>query len=178
MPNTRLVCRLAIVTATLLLASGCGVDEAVAPTGDAITSAKADQSWERASFFQDAIVHVECLGEDLRFLGEVPYTYHEVTSGSGNFQFRWFAPPTTPNSPDFRAYGMTSGKVFDVKGAPFNQMFHLSAGETQSIVQNERWIAEDGSGFLATATLQVAIDANGVLRVNNYAPFTIECFDR
>ncbi len=131
-------------------------------------SAGADQSWVHSSFFADNLIFIDCLGENVRFFGEVPFDFHEVTSGAGNFHFQFFFPAVTPNTPQFFGVGQTSGKVFQLKyGDPQMETFHLAAGEVHNFgVHNEVFVAEDGEQLRSDYQLHTTVNANGEVTVS------------
>jgi hypothetical protein len=167
---------------TLLLAGCAG--EPSAPTRETAsevdpTSAgalRAESAWERSSFTVDGVQPCACLGEDVRFFGEVSFQYHEVTSGSGNFQFKWQAAPVTPNGPQFYVQGQTSGKLFQYRnGAPLNQSVHVGPGEVESFIDYEIYVAEDGTKLYVIFSVHTTVNAKGELIVERIDPFSVEC---
>jgi len=172
---------LSLVIGVVLLAS-C---RDAAPTGLPAAAATpalgtgADQGWVRSSAFLDATYFVACLGEDVRFFGDVAFQVHEVTSASGNVGFHVQVRPITPLGPPFLAVGQTSGRVFRARpGQPIIEMAHLAAGEVRHLVQNEVYVAENGDRFLASAELHLTVNANGVVTVSRFEPYAFTCVDR
>jgi hypothetical protein len=166
---------LSLLLGVFLIAS-CQGPESIAPS---VTSGnpsfRADQSWERSSFFTENRIFAECLGEVVRVFGVVEFQYHEVTSGAGNFHFNFQLRPVTPNTPQFFAQGLTSGKLFQYKnGLPINESFHLAAGEVHTIVGNEVYVAANGDRLLVTYRLHVTVNANGELTASR-SEFSITC---
>jgi hypothetical protein len=136
-------------------------------------SSGADQNWVRSSFFFDATNPVPCLGEDVRVFGETRFQSHEVTSGSGNYNLHFFYPPVSPNTPQFFAQGVTSGKLFQYKnGGPITVTLHLAAGEVQTVHDKEVFVAADGSKLFFDFVMHVTINANGVVTVSRETEFT------
>ena len=172
---------LTLIVAAILLGS-C---RDATPTGLPATAATpalgtgADQGWVRSSAFIDVIYFVECLGEDVRFFGDVAFQVHEVTSASGSVGFHVQVRPITPHGPPFVGVGQTSGRVFQAKpGQPILEMAHLAAGEVRHLVQNEVYVAEGGDRFLASAELHLTVNANGVVTVSRFEPYAFTCVDR
>jgi len=142
----------------------------------ALPTFSAAQDWVRSSFTVDNIFFVDCLGEDVRFFGEVPFQYHQVTSSSGNFSYHFQLRPQTPNIPPFFAQGQTSGKLYTYKnGGPSNESFHLGAGEVFTVVGNETYVAEDGDRLKGKARIHVTVNANGELIVSRFEVGPHEC---
>jgi hypothetical protein len=167
----------------LILFAACG-EESTAPTsttasaldGPAASAVRANQYWERSSFTVDGVRPAACLGEDVRFFGEVPYQYHEVTSSSGNLQFIFFIRPYTPQSPRYYAQGVTSGTLYEYrKGGPIPQIVHVGPGAVQTMIDKEWYTAEDGSRIYVTVWLHMTVNANGDLVVFRAEPFSVEC---
>jgi hypothetical protein len=147
---------------------------ATGTTSPAVLTASASQSWLRSSLPVDNVVYCECLGEDVHWVGEFAFQFHEVTSGSGNYQYFWQALPITPKSAPFSAHGETSGKVFAAKsGSPVVETFHLGPGEVHTMVDKETYVAEDGSRLLVTYQIHVTTNANGELVVSKLVPWAI-----
>ena len=157
-----------------------------APTGPSAQQATpvlglgAEQSWDRTSIFVDVIVFVECLGENVRFFGEVPIHTHQVTSGSGNVNVHVQVRPVTLVDPPFVAVGQTSGRLFQPAnlGQPINQVIHLAAGEVGHVVHTEYYVAEDGDRLIASESLHLTVNANGDVTVSRFEPLSFRCVDR
>ena len=144
-----------------------------------VPSASATQSWERASFFVDQVVFIDCLGENVRAFGEVQFQYHEVTTSAGNFSYHFQLRPATPNVPAFFIQGQTSGKLFRYKnGLPGNESFHLGPGEVSSFVTVETYVAEDGDRVVGKVRFHVTINANGELTVSRMEPESFRCVEK
>lgn len=113
----------------------------------------------------------------MRFFGEVPFQYHEVTSSSGNFTFHQQLSPVTPNTPQFSATGQTSGQVFWYRnGGPINFMeVHLSVGSVTTTVDNEVYVASNGDRLNASFQLHETVNANGVVTVLKVEPTNFQC---
>lgn len=167
----------------LMLLAACGEDT-LAPTREtasaldpaAASAVRANQYWDRSSFTVDGIQPAACLGENVRFFGEVPYQYHEVASSSGNLQFIFFISPYTPKSPRYFAQGVTSGTLYEYrKGGPIPQIVHVGPGEVQTMIDKEWYTAEDGSRIYVTVWMHMTVNANGDLVVSRAEPFSVEC---
>jgi hypothetical protein len=158
-----------LILGTAFLIGGCQdpVPTEAPSVKGAPPTVSAAQTWERSSFFVDDVLFVDCLGENARVFGEVPFQYHEVTSSSGNFSYHFQLRPVTPNSPPFVVQGQTSGKLFRAKhGIPGNESFHLGPGEVFTFVINEAYIAEDGDRLVGKLNLHTTVNANGELTVS------------
>ena len=176
-PNTRLL--------TLFVVLGfaaCRDNEPTAPLSPsrqfapAASLSGAVQGWERVTIFNDHTFFVPCMNEDMRFYGWVPYQYHEVATPSGGFDFNLQYRPETPNSPVFVAEGLTSGKVFTYSnGRPVNVSFHLAAGEVQTVVSNELYVAADGSKLFGDSRFHYTVNANGELTGLTNVEYEITC---
>jgi hypothetical protein len=124
------------------------------------------------------VVFIDCLGENVRAFGEVPFQYHEVTSTSGNFSYHLQVRPATPNGPPFFIQGQTSGKLFRYKnGLPANESFHLGPGEVFTFVTVETYVAEDGDRLVGKHHSHVTVNANGELTVS-WLKDSFECVEK
>jgi hypothetical protein len=137
----------------------------------------ADTQWERASFYVDGFsAPVPCLGENVVFSGWVPYRRHEVTTPSGNTSYKYQLLPQTPNIVPFIGIGELSGDVYYYQnGHPFNESFHLAAGETLSVHTRELYESDEGVRFEGVFTLHMTTNANGELTVNRLESDGFEC---
>jgi hypothetical protein len=164
------------------LLSSCRDTGATGPSAEHLSptlSTQASQSWVRSSFFFDNTGFVACLGENVRFFGEAPFRYHEVTSGSGNFSFHLQLVPATPNTPPFFAVAQTSGKVYLYKnGGPINETFHLAAGQVHTVIDNETYVADNGDRLTVSLRAHMTVNANGVLTVSRTEFTDFECVNR
>jgi hypothetical protein len=170
-----------LILGTAFLIGGCQDSVPTeAPSVKAVPpTASAAQSWERSSFFVDNVFFVDCLGENVRAFGEVPFQYHEVTSSSGNFSYHFQLRPFTPNSPPFLIQGQTTGKLFRAKhGIPGNESFHLGPGEVFTFVINETYVAEDGDRLVGKLNLHLTVNANGELTVSRLEMGPLECVEK
>ena len=140
----------------------------------------ATSDWTRSSFFFDFPgVFVACRGETMHFYGEVPYTWHQVTSPSGSYNYFFHILPETPSGPPYTGVGETSGKVYLYKnGGPGNESFHLAAGEVHTYLDLETYVAENGDRLSVARTFHVTTNANGQLTVNRFEDSDWQCTDR
>jgi hypothetical protein len=112
----------------------------------------------------------------MHFYGEVPYMMHEVTSGSGGYDYFFQLLPVTPNSPPYYAVGETSGEVFrNAFGFPINQSFHLAAGEVYTFLDHEAYVAANGDKLVLWVRVHLTINANGELVVERMDVFDFQC---
>lgn len=136
----------------------------------------ATQTWNRSSFFQDATLFIACLGEPVRFVGEVPFYYHAVTSDAGTFSYKLQFRPETPNQPQFSATGQTTGRVFWYKnGLPVNESFHAGPGEVHTLTDYEVYVADNGDRFKVYLRVHMTVSANGELTVSRSDFSGFEC---
>lgn len=134
---------------------------------------KANQAWIESSFYADNLTYVPCLGEDLRFYGEVPYRWHRVWNASGGYSDVFILEPSTPKS-EFLAEGMTSGIVWKARGATDPAIYRAGPGEVIHAILRENYISDSGPNFQATGDIHVTINANGDVTVDR--PFTFDTF--
>ena len=153
---------------TALIAAACqeriaGPPESVlTPAGARLDGAV--QDWQRVTFFNDHTFFVPCLNEDARIYGYVSYQLHEVATPSGGYDFKIQYLPQNPGDPPFVLQGLTTGRTFYyANGRPVNVSFHAAAGENQTVVVNEKYVAADGSTILGDATFHYTVNANGEL---------------
>jgi len=159
-----------LLTATAAcLVSACQRDFATAPTKPTLRVAGASldgatEDWERRQIFNDHTFFVSCLNENIRAYGYVSYQVHEVATPSGGYDFKLQYEPQRPKDPPFVIEGLTSGKVFYYSfGRPINISFHSAAGENQTVVINEKYVASDGSTLLGPSRYHYTVNANGEL---------------
>ena len=172
--------RLLTLAAVFVLA-GCRNDSVISPRSPTllVTSAGLDaavQDWERRTIFNDHTFFVPCLNENVRIYGYVSYQFHEVASPSGGYNFKIQYLPQNPGDPPFVAEGQTSGKVFYYNnGRPVNVSFHSAAGENQTVVVNEEYVAADKSKLIGDATFHYTVNANGDLTDLRDVAYSISC---
>ena len=164
--------QLAKLGAALLAA----VTLAVIPTRSAPGNG-ANTHWERGSFYVDNFgFFIPCLDETVLFSGNVLYKRHTVTTPSGNTSYKYQLLPQTPNIEPFIGIGELSGDVYYYQnGHPFNESFHLAAGETLSVHVRELYESDEGVRFEGIVTLHVTVNANGDLVVDRFAFDGFEC---
>ena len=138
---------------------------------------KAEQGWVTGSFFADNLLYVECLGENVRFYGEVPYRWHQVFKPSGGYSGFFALAPSTPQQP-FLAEGMSSGIVWQARGSIDPEMYRVNAGEVSHIVYRETYISRDGPTFHVNGGTHVTINANGELTAYRDFYFEQTCTGR
>ena len=163
----------------LVPVAGCGEPSSAAPQFRAETSRSsgaAEQNRVRGTFFNSHTFYVDCLGEDVRFFGDVEYTSHEVTTGSENYEVHFHYGPFTPNNTPFVAEGQSSGTIFSLRyGVNVKAMVRSGPGEGQAVVEKEVYIAADGRQLFLTYVLHLTVNANGELTVFNEEPLSITC---
>ena len=175
-PSTRLL----TMTAVIVLAS-CRSDSLTSPRNPSLSVAGASfdgavQDWVRRTIFNDHTFFIPCLNERVRFYGYVSYQLHEVATPSGGYDFKLQYQPQNPGDPPFVAQGQTSGKVFYYNnGRPVNISFHSAAGENQTVVVNEEYVAADGSKLIGDATFHYTVNANGDLVDLRDVAYSITC---
>jgi hypothetical protein len=178
LPAVRFLQLVSALGGTFVICS-CQVSESTMPLRAPTTaqfSGGASQTWVRSSFFINSTLTVPCLGEDVHVFGEAPFESHEVTSGSGVYNFHLLFPPLTPNTPQFYAQGVTSGKLFQYKnGGPVTQTVHLAAGEVQLTHDKETFVAVDGSKLFFEFISHVTLNANGVVTVSRLDEIPLGC---
>jgi hypothetical protein len=136
----------------------------------------ATQDWERRTIFNDHTFFIPCLNENARIYGYVSYQLHEVATPSGGYDFVIQYLPQTPKDPPFVLQGLTSGKVFYYAfGRPVIVSFHSGAGETQTQIVNEKYVAADGSTILGDARFHYTVNANGELAVSRDVGYALTC---
>ena len=140
---------------------------AVIPTRSAPGNG-ANIQWERGSFYVDNPgLFIPCLGEDVRFFGEVPYKRHTVTSASENTSYHFQLVPMTPNQPPFTGVGNVSGTVWHYQnGLPINESFHLGPGEVLNVQVRESYYADNGDRLTSNVRIHFTTNANGELVVS------------
>jgi hypothetical protein len=121
---------------------------------------KADQAWVTGSFFADNVLYVECLGENVRFYGEVPYRWHRVFKPSGGYSDFFALAPSTPQQP-FLAEGLSSGIVWEARGSIDPEMYRAGPGEVVHISYRETYVSSSGPTFHVKGGTHVTINANG-----------------
>jgi len=145
------------------------------PAPDQPASAK-DSPWINFSFFQDAVFPCECLGEDIRFYGEVFFRYMEMSNEAGIYRYRFQAVPDTPNSPPFGAIGVDSGTYFDFRNhGPVMETYLDGPSEVHLVRQQELYVDADGRKLLASSRVTVVVNPDGELVVSAIEPFRITC---
>jgi hypothetical protein len=159
---------------------GCQRELPTGPTAEALAiggpSLSAVQDWERRTIFNDHTFFVPCLNEDARIYGYVSYQLHEVSTPSGGYDFMIQYLPSKPGDPPFVLEGLTSGKTFYyANGRPVNVSFHSAAGETQTVVVNEKYVAADGSAILGDQTFHYTVNANGELVDSQSVEYHFTC---
>jgi len=134
------------------------------------------QDWERRTIFNDHTFFVDCLNENVRAYGYVTYQLHEVATPSGGYDFKLQYEPQRPKDPPFVIQGLTSGKVFYYDfGRAINISFHAAAGETQTVVVNEKYTASDGSVLLGPSRYHYTVNANGELVDLHSVDYALSC---
>lgn len=131
----------------------------------------ANQGWVYGSFDVDNVVYVECVGENIRFFGEVPYKWHRVFKPSGGYSSFFVLAPSTPQTP-FLAEGMSSGIVWEARGSVDPEMYRTGPGEVYHFSIRETYISSDGPTLHANGGTHVTINANGEVTVSQ--PFYFE----
>jgi hypothetical protein len=134
----------------------------------------ANQVWVDDSFFADNLVYVECLGENIRFYGEVPYRWHRVFNSSGGYNDLFRLAPSTPQQP-FLAEGMSSGVVWEARGSTDPGTYHAGPGEVIHASYNETYISPDGPTMKVYGGNHVTINANGEVTASRDSGFETEC---
>ncbi len=124
--------------------------------------------WERDSFQVDNPgLFIPCLGEEVRFFGEVPYKRHTVTSASGNTSYHFQLTPVTPNQPPFTGVGNVSGTVWHYQnGLPINESFHLGPGEVLNVQVRESYYTDNGDRLTSNIRIHFTTNAGGELVVS------------
>jgi hypothetical protein len=139
----------------------CG-HEPVAPASILAPNFQATSTWTRSSFFVDVTLSIPCLGENVRFHGEVPFMLHEVTTPSGGSHSFLQLAPLTPVTPPYFAEGLTSGTVYRYhNGLPINQMFSAGPGEVITIHDREVYVADNGAELRVSFVRHLTVNANG-----------------
>ena len=144
----------------LFLVSGslvsCAANEPTVPLSRGAEPPVAGSSdapgWQRVTFFDDRILSVACVSEDVRIYGFLIYSYSEVPSGGIDVEI--------PKAPIFVAVGMKTNRVFVYQNgvAPIRR-FHLAAGGVQNVVVSEKFTAPDGPTLLeATRNLPLTVN--------------------
>lgn len=175
-PSTTLLTLAAAVALT-----GCRADSVTAVRSASLQVASSNltgaaQDWERVTIFNDHTFFIPCLNEDVRLYGYVSYQFHEVATPSGGYDFKIQYQPQNPGDPPFVAEGQTSGKVFTYNnGRPVNVSFHSAAGENQTTVVNEMYVAADGSKLIGDATFHYTVNANGDLTDLRDVSYSLTC---
>jgi hypothetical protein len=169
--------RIATCLIVAVLVVGCDANAPTEQSGDVIGSPafSASQDWIRAQFWNDQTFYVDCLGEDVRFYGWVPYQWHIVTSASGVYNFHLMIRPVTPNRPGI--YGETaSGKLYIFKyGGVFTYSFHSGPNESYTWLDKETYVAENGDRLSMEVGYLYTINANGDLTVERWTPYQFSC---
>ena len=166
--------RLALTLVSLLLLA-CN-REAVAPATVSAPRFAATSDWTRSSFFFEITVPVPCRGTLVRFHGEIPFMWHQVTTASGVYNYHYQIPPQTPFGPPYVGEEQGTGIVFLYKnGHPINESFHLAAGEIYQLNDRELYIAPNGDKLVAIFARHLTVNANGELVVDRMIPLGFEC---
>jgi len=170
------------VQIAILTALGCndGIGPtsggSLSPNGPAF-SASDNSEWTYASSYVDYVrTDVTCLGEAVRFFGGTPYRYHQVTSNAGEFHYHLQFVPQTPNIQPFVGIGLSTGRVFTYKnGGPYNETYHLGAGEVFTSIAHETYGGSDGTTLRDTQFIHITVNANGTITANRLVPVSFTC---
>jgi hypothetical protein len=168
---------LSSLAALALVAVSCDTTPVEPPRVEAeaaVPPFKANQVWVESSFFADNVTPAPCLGEDLRFYGEVPYRWHRVWNSAGRYSDFLYLEPSTSQLP-FLAEGMLSGIVWEARGATDPAMYRAGPGEVIHAIIRENYISNDGPNFRATGAEHLTINANGDVTVSGAFTFEIVC---
>jgi hypothetical protein len=160
---------LAVVSCDAIPVEPPGVDESAANPQFA-----ANQTWVTGSFDVENFFFAECLGEELRFYGEVPFKWHRVFNSSGGYNDLFIAVPASPNVP-FMAEGLSSGIVWETRGGADPETSHAGPGEVIRLTIAEAYISRDGINFTAYGGFHITINANGDVTASRDFVFEIRC---
>lgn len=148
----------------------------VAPAAVPAPRFQATSTVTRSSFFADNTLFISCLGQNVRFHGEVPFIQHEVTTTSGGSLFTIQFVAVTPVTPPFLAEAQVSGTVYVYKnGQPINQVFVVGPGEVTTIVDREIYVADNGDQLRVSFRLHLTVNANGDVTVDRSDAFEFQC---
>jgi hypothetical protein len=164
------------LTSIVLLAALASCDSTpVEPPGveaDAsIPLFKANQVWIEDSYYISNDVYVPCLGEDVRFAGDVPFRWHRVWNPASGYSDVTILRASTPDNP-FLGVGLSSGIVWEARGSTDPAVYRAGPGETIHVNINEIYISDEGPNLRALGGFHATVNANGELTA--FTPFSFE----
>ena len=160
---------LAVVSCDAIPVEPPGVDESAANPLFA-----ANQVWVTGSFVVENFLYVECLGEEIRFFGEVPFKWHRVFNSSGGYDDLFIFAPASANVP-FNAEGLSSGIVWETRGGADPATYHAGPGEVIHATIEETYISRAGTNFKVYGGFHVTINANGDVTSSKDFVFETQC---